>query len=519
MSIMHFNKVTLTVFLYAIFISITHAQDDRLGKSIPLRVRYSWESVNNMLGETNMGLMGAGVESFDILKKTPNFYSGFQSYAALTGRNGGFFAFGLTSGYRLPLINNSLFLEFGGFAGGGGDGKRAEDGGLIFGGKFEVEKRFGFFGLRAGVSHMQFVPSHQSTHLTLGFTVIPSMLVLPKIKEVNEINNAGNIIFDRLRLSVLGKVLMLNNLEQKVGPNRDIKGGLMGLQLNYFLTPNLYANMEINGASTGNIYGYMSYFFGVGAISPRIANFVAIEGSISGGSNGGSPYTLVGGGAIVQPEVGLNFRILDNIYIKTLAGRSWTPTGSIDHPHFSVALGTDVKPSRLKGNYLQSQNISITDSIKIQSLGIYTFNRTYFTNSSGLSTRGKAYDKVFNLIGLGIRKYFTPKFSVSGSTVWTYTGSYGGYGEGYFSGAYHQNILKKSDALQLEIEAGIGAAGGILNVGAGLVTKYGVGAKWKIGKNTSMFIQGGEMNPVGGNFQAYYLDFGGQIQLDAVFGK
>ncbi len=516
---LNLNKFKYSILLFITCFCVINAQKSAETKSI--RVRYSWESINDMSPGSDMGLMGVGLESFNIIKKVPNFYSGFQSYSSLTGSNGGFFAFGLNSGYRYPLLNNSLFVELGGFVGGGGDGFRAEDGGLSLGGRLELEKRFGIFGLRAGVSHMQFVPSLQSTHFIFGFSVTPSVLFLPKVADVNEINNSESPVFDRLRISFLGRVLMLDGMKHifGYGPDKDIKAGLVGVQLNYFLTPNLYANMELNGAVTGGIYGYMTYLFGVGAVSPRLANFVALEGIISAGSGGGSPYTNVGGGAIVIPEAGLNFRLSDKFYLKTLAGRIWTPTGKIDHPQFAVALGTDLKPSRLKQSYIESQNIMVNDSIKSNSLGFYAFNRTYFTNSSGRSTRRKAYDKSFNLIGIGIKKYFTPYFSVSGSTLWAYTGSYGGYGEGYLSGAYHQNILKKSDALQLELEAGFGASGGILDVGSGLIGKYGAGFKWNIGSNASIFAQGGEMRPFEGNFKAYYLDFGAQIQLDLIFGK
>lgn len=518
---MLFNRNNSIVFLI-FFISLIgffdlSAQNIAQGK--PIRLRLNWESVDNMRNDTNMGLMGAGGEFFNIFKKAPNFYTGFQSYAAITGQNGGFFAFGITTGYRLPLITNSLHLDFGGFLGGGGDGKKAEDGGLILGGRLELEKRFGSLGLRAGVSHLQFVPSHQSTHVTLGLSINPSILFIPKTVDVNGINNSSNPVFDRLRISLLGKALLLDNLKQVKGPDKDLRSSLMGLQLNYFITPNVYANMELNGAVTGGIYGYMSYLFGVGAISPRLANVVALEGCISGGSNGGSPFTVVGGGAIIQPEVGLNFKLADRYFLKTIAGRTWTPDGNINHNHFTVALGTDLKPSRLKGNYTEVQNLMLKDSVKIHSLGFYTFNRTYFTNSSGVSTRGNKYDSSFNLIGLGLKKYFIPQFSVSGSTAWTYTGSYGGYGEGWLSAAYHQNILKNSEALQLEVEAGVGASGGILNVGSGFITKYGAGARWNISSNSSIFIQGGEMRPTGGNFKAHYLDFGAQIYLDAVFGK
>jgi len=112
--------------------------------AVPAEVRLSVESVK-VEDQVRMGMIGLHY----LRPITPNWYGGISVYGATQGDRGGFFAWGLSSGYRWR--DGPWAAEAGLFVGGGGGSPGWVGGGLMLRPHLAVSHAWGDFSLGAGV--------------------------------------------------------------------------------------------------------------------------------------------------------------------------------------------------------------------------------------------------------------------------------------------------------------------------------------------------------------------------------
>ena len=511
-TIQTYLKLLLIYFCFGSSLMVFAQNEFSVEKKIS-RMRLSGETMT-MVGEPNIGMVGIGYDVFGIVKKHPSIYLGVNSYSAMTGERAGIFSFGVSAGVKKRFFRTSLFYDLGVYVGGGGGGGAPDGGGLIIRPHVEFEHNLSkILALRAGLAKIDFpTGTISSTHFSFGLVIDGSFyLTSEKVNKDYEVFedfkkstyriSLVNTIYDSFK----GKVVEGN----PIGYTPGTKIKLIGIQFDKFFTPNFYASLEFNGAYAGGVDGYMSYFIGGGMSLPIIKNRLFYDLRLLAGPSGGGAVAT-GGGASFQVETGLGIQFFKDYQLKVVAGKTFAPGGSLDAFHYDVVLGKTIEvfggvSDKNKANF----NVK-SDDLHLQDYSFSTFNRTYFPPNL-LDKSNIKYDHSFNLIGFEVAKRLNDHFSLVGSTVWAYQGSYGAYGEGWLGMIAHQE-LKNDWEINGKLMVGAGGGGGI-SLGSGLLSQYTAGVEKKVSEGVSLFTNVGRFQPLKGNFNPIILDVGVKLNL------
>jgi hypothetical protein len=504
------KKVFIITFLFISTIVLSQAQYSIEKKAS--RVRLSGETMF-MDGESNIGMVGIGYDIFGLIKKHPSAYFGINSYSAMTGERAGVFSFGIASGIKKKLFKN-LFYDFGIYLGGGGGGGAPDGGGLIVRPHFELEQKISnLVSLKAGIAKIDFpTGTISSTHFSYGLTFNGNSYMASK-RKIKSNHTFSSIKSGKFRISLVGTVYnnFYGDLVEK-GNKIYVSGTpvkLMGIQFDKYLSRNFYASLEFNGAFSGGVDGYMSYFLGGGMTLPIIKNKVFFDLRLLAGPSGGGGVAT-GGGASFQAEAGLGVDLFKNFQLKFLAGKTYAPNDTFEVSHFDIVVGKTFEVF----NGIQNESIDNfeieTDDFNLSGLSLTTFNRTYFPPYI-LDKKGNEYDRYFNLIGFEMAKKLNKKLSLVGSTIWAYQGSYGAYGEGWLGLMMHHEINEDWD-VNLKAMTGAGG-GGDISLGGGLLFQYTVGIEKVLSNRFSLIGNFGRFEPLKGNFKPIIADIGLKFQL------
>ena len=105
---------------------------------------------------------------------------------------------------------------------------------------------------------------------------------------------------------------------------------LVGLKIEKFLTNSLYLTGQAHGAYAGEAGGYAVGLIGAGWEIPlRGDGRLSFNAELSAGAAGGGGVD-VGGGAIIQPLVGLTWRLNNQLAARLEAGRVKALEGKLD---------------------------------------------------------------------------------------------------------------------------------------------------------------------------------------------
>jgi len=476
------------------------------------RYRFSGESLE-MPDEPNIGMHGIGYDIFGLVKKVPRLYFTINSYSAITGDRSGIFSFGSGIGYKQPLFDEFLSLDYGFFIGGGGGGGAPDGGGLITRFHFDVEKPISdLIALRLGVSRFDFPTGDiGSTNLTAGLvfnTLFYRAKSIDEPLEYSSYNNAN-------RKVRVGFVYTMYNTFQKgpVSPGHSTyvqgsKIGLAGIQFDQFFTSNFYVSVEGNGAFKGGVDGYASYLLGVGWQQYLLGNLFA-DARVLGGPSGGGGIDI-GGGASFQTEIGIGLTLFKEYEAKILAGKMFAPGGDFETQYFDFVVSKIIHLYRPNKDDKGRDNNYELEGYKTDRYSFSVFNRTYIPPRIR-DKNGLLYDSHFNLIGLGVEKVISNWFSLRGSTVWAYQGSYGAYGEAWGGIKLNQLLFNKWYA-NAKLMAGVGGGGGI-DVGSGLLFHYSAGVENRFSDDWSLVFDIGKLKPYKGNFTPWVINFGIKLNI------
>lgn len=493
---------------------LLQSQSDYSVERFRSRFRLSGESMH-MDGEPNIGMIGIGYDIFGLVKKYPNIYLGANSYSAISGDRAGVFSFGVAVGYKKAIFKNSLFADFSIFLGGGGGGGAPDGGGLIIRPSFELEKPISnSLSLRAGISRIDF-PSGtiSSTHFNFGLVINESIYFANDKAGVSE-KQDDNGSDSKIRASIVGTtynrfhgaVVEPNN--KTYIPGTTIR--LIGAGVDKFLTPNLYASVEFNGAVTGGVDGYMSYFLGGGFYYPFMSERLFLDIRLLGGASGGGGVAS-GGGASFQVETGIGAKLFKSYELKIVGGKTFAPWGTLEVGHFDLVLAKNFETYRSEKMKIGEKLKVSSKKYKFQEIGFTTFNRTYIPPHLK-DKKNNYYDDYFNLIGFELSTRINEHLSLLASTIWAYQGSYGAYGEGWLGFGTNHRLTENWDLI---FKGMVGAGGGgDINLGNGLLFQYSVGAEKKINERLAFNINVGQFRPLEGNFTPIHIDLGLKIKIN-----
>lgn len=254
-----------------------------------------------------------------------NRYFFLETAGAMGGESDGFAELLAGAGYRVPIFSRRLHLGASLAAGGAGGGQVDTGGGLVGkvrvgldydltpslklgleGGRIESAGSFGanFYGLSLG---------YRVGELTAGERGRDD----PDIKGVR-----------LAKWRLVGVHQTDFAAARKNGSEQDLS--LLGLKIEKRLTNSLYLTGQAHGAYAGDAGGYAAGLIGAGWEIPlREDGRLSFNAEFAVGASGGGGVD-VGGGAIIQPQVGLSWRLSQQFAARLEAGRVKALEGKLD---------------------------------------------------------------------------------------------------------------------------------------------------------------------------------------------
>ncbi len=248
-----------------------------------------------------------------------------ETAGAMGGQADGFAELLAGAGYRVPLLSQRLHLSASLAAGGAGGGQVDTGGGLV--GKARLGLDYDFspamkLGLELGRIESAGSFSANFYGLNLGY----------RIGEIGTGNNGQERLGDdrvhlsKWRLAAVHHTSM--DTARKRNNEQDLS--LVGLKVEKFMTDSLYLTGQAHGAYAGNAGGYAIGLIGAGWETPLLENGrLSFNAELSAGAGGGGGVDI-GGGAIIQPLVGLTWRFDKQLAARLEAGRTKALDGKLD---------------------------------------------------------------------------------------------------------------------------------------------------------------------------------------------
>jgi len=487
-------------------------------QTTPINYRIDYLQLRIPNQTDSLGLLGLHVQAIPFKNSLPYFYSGLGIYGAVRGDNSGFFALGLESGFNYPLYKNFL-LDSGVFLGtGGGHGLSSDIGdGTFLEAHLGLDYNFDDFLLGLAFSHLKFFDSQINDNQVLlnitiptDFSYFPGYLSGLNYSQNFEKNlNPALYQFSRNYIDFTSHLYFPSKNSQTLsGQKLNNSIGLVGFEFGHYFQNNspYFVFLNFNGAISGNKNGYAEALGGLGVEYQLSQTPFYFLSKLSAGSAGGGNIDTAGG-LIINPELGLEFRPLDNLGLALTGAYLFSPNFSRSS-YRAWAAGLDLKyyfdlgsvsqslSNNLSGKLspdLFNANLSTTTALK--HFRFRLGNQTYLHPQRDSSSSS---NPDINLLDVKI-DFFCQKFIyLTGQSAFAYTGDAAGYfsglvGLGLQSPAYH-HVYIYSELLG-------GAAGGAgLAIGSGKMIEPLIGL-------------GVQINPAWGIYGSFGQTFSPNNQL------
>lgn len=463
--------------------------------STPSEMSIDFLNINMPNGQSSMGIMGLhyGLNLLPI----PDFYTGIGTYGAVTGNNGGFFAFGLDNDYR-PQLYKSLYLDSGVFVGGGGARSAAVGGGLMILPHLGLGYKLGGELFTLDYSYVTF-PSGQISGSQVMFGVVfPSDFDFFAPGDSTGANSNINWQADRFYMSPLiqayhpvGSTTLQNTPQSE-------NLGLIGAEAGKFITDRFYVALRATAVGKGNANGYMSLMGGVGYQLPITQSFYWVNDVFAGSAGGGEVNT--GNGILLEADTGLAWQMTPDISPRFSIGYLVAPDGHFQAPVATLGLNYNLGwLSAPNNSYNLSYAVPAND---IQHWRVELYNQTYFNPQRTDSRSGN-----INLIGSSLEQQLNPNWYLSYRASFAYQGeNSGGLATGMIGGGYQLNL---GHGLHPHIAILGGAAGGGgIDVNGGFLVEPEIGLRYDLSSQFGLDVSGGRMISTSGNLHTNVLNAG-----------
>ena len=428
----------------------------------------SYETVT-LPADESLGLLGLHYH-----KQFGRGYGGLAAFGAVSGQRGGFFTGGFEAGLQTPLTG-SWRLDVGMFAGGGGGGSAPQGGGLML--KPYAGLLYDRNGWRLGVhvARVRFPNGDiDSTHIALTFerpfdSIGLAGWVPAEHRWVGQVL-AGRTVRSREVFSAarLWTYEPLPGTRDTGGANGEAKLSLAGINVETYLTDQVFTGLQAGGAIDGNADGYAEVLWALGWQLARPSGW-AWRNTLAAGSAGGG-QVATGNGLIARVTTGLLYRFGSDWQLSIDAGYTTAPNGDFSANVIGVQLGRINKvpvtvwqagrpvlsadqPSwrprwwRLRGNIVR----------------YHALDKDWRKNRVSGEQQIDLIGSTIDVMEAGHAVY------VTGTALAACDGGAGGYASGLLGAGWRQPLTASKRA-EFSAEISLGAAGGGgIDVGGGLV--------------------------------------------------
>ena len=256
-----------------------------------------------------------------------------ETAGAVGGQSDGYAELLAGAGYRVPLLSPHLHLGASLAAGGAGGGQVDTGGGLV--GQARVGLDYAIapalnLGLEGGWIESAGSFSASFYGLSLGY----------RLGEIGsgtrgqDWHDSAGTRLSRWRLAGVQQTTF--GAARKNGSYQDLS--LIGFKVEKFVTDAIYLSGQAQGAYTGDAGGYAVGLIGAGWEIPlREDGRLSFNVELAAGAAGGGGVD-VGGGAILQPQMGLTWHFSDQFAVNLEAGRVKALDGKLDSNVLGVGL-------------------------------------------------------------------------------------------------------------------------------------------------------------------------------------
>jgi hypothetical protein len=309
------------------------------------------------------------------------------------------------------------------------------------------------------------------------------------------------------------------NYEEIKMPHGVSNMGLLGGAYRFYFTPWLYAGPAVYGAANGESGG----LFMLGAVAGLQQHLVgpvsATESLYLGG--GGGRSSQVGGGAMVQPGVGLLYDLNQDWHLGLSYNITNFPSGQIHSKQLSLSLLFSSKWLYTQAHYA-GEHLKSLEQINYHGSGLLNFSHNYLSLmaeaykpvGSVKDSLGNPQTRAMETVGFEMGHYFTPQ-----AFGWLRSSGafHGAPSNGYMdalAGIGYQYPITRSWSLIGQLGAGA-AGGGNVDTGGGFAWEPSLGLQYDFSQSFAARLSGGYLDTPGGKFHAaalsgnviYYIDF------------
>ncbi|WP_457745270.1 hypothetical protein [Sulfurimonas sp.] len=506
-----------------LFSTLSLSAQDILQKQMSARVRTTYEVIP-LTKNRDLGTLGTNFDwhPFDSVS---SLYTGLGFLSSISGKEGGFFAFGYTLGVNYELYKN-IHTDMGMYVGAGaGEYIAFANGGMIVRSHAALSYTINGIDLVLGVSRTDFPNTRDNKENQTSYHPYVGVNIETNIwSEVSDSNYTSSRykrfdgVFKDIRIT---PAMLYYDVDNKTVKKENYVGDAryqdnfpaLGIELEKFLTDDIFVSLEAFGA-LGSAAGYAAIQAGLG-YDYRLFNYLTWESKMVVGSAGDSRIDT-GGGLILQPLTGVRIDLSPSISLKTLVGRTYAPTGLFSATTYEVGLSFATSyPKVKKGTYLFSSdkfnNLKwvMTPSIK-----------AYFPYHSTHKDTQIESQEAISLLGITMAVPLNDYISLAGSTHWAMTGNIGSYAEGLFGlQLFSPNFSPLNIRVKTSAQIGAGAGSGVNTSSGGYVTQIEVGLDIPLSKNTSLNAAIGQMQTSDDKFQALSILLGINIHLNYLYEK
>lgn len=337
--------------------------------------------------------------------------------------------------------------------------------------------------------------------------ILPYILSILSFQMHSQTENKRNTLsFKELNNGIRLNYILVEMPTDQVSYDLAPKMSLMGLHYNIPITKGLYAGAGMHAAITGDQGGLFTLGILLGT-NLKIYKNLFFDANVHFGGGGGY-RTLVNGGGMLYPNLGLQYKKKDFSF-GIQFGRVNFFTGLIDNDNISFFI--EIPSTLVYENYSEAQkkfvlNTNVTDADfkkpAVKSVQQVTFNFLHpVGNSKKDATQNfEPIDKQLSILGFEYQRYLSENTFAYVYTGAMYKGLVAGFMDLFFGVGKSFNPTKSTNLFG---KVGIGAAGGRIYPENGLTFYPNVGADIKIGDTFGLGMHAGYYRSIGGSFEAY----------------
>lgn len=425
-------------------------------------------------------------------------YAGLGFYGAVGGIRGGFFTLGVNLGVR-HHITKSLFVDGGIHFGGGGGAAAPDGGGAFILPHLNLGYDFGKFSATAGYSYVDFFDGGtiQSSQVNVAVQ-IPLNFSHASLK--NREMRLDEAILTASPWGLLGKraslLVHLNNLRVTKGSYTGRTIRLAGFEFNSYFSDNFFYFIKADGAYHGIRAGYMDILVGAGyhlSMNKNRTNLLAKFGIGAGG--GGGVDTK--GGFLIYPDISLEQKLYDNLYLSINKGYLMSPDSHFVSSSYGIGMKYYVDQGGSKSNQIAFSE-GVFKGIEV------IVKHDYYPGAQ----RDPGYSQDMHQIAMQLNFFFNKYIYGAGQTAFANFGDAGAYAEGIVGLGVKSPMLLNNRASFFAQVLGGAAGGGGISTGQGLIFKPSVGLNYEVFDALALRAGVGYVKARGGALNTHFYNFG-----------